>query len=84
MAMNGINNDENPGLLQPQQQNVSRRVGTSLTQDSIPTRPDVGGGLGHLRGTAAEVPGSSAVSAIAKPHEQVTTGNWSGVAACTH
>ena len=63
------------GLLQPNQQNVSRRVGPSLTQDPIPTRPDVGGGLGHLRGTAAEVSGSSTVFATAKPHEQVMSPN---------
>ena len=70
MATNGVSTGENPDL-QPNQQNVPRRVGPSLIQDPIPTRPDVGGGGSHLRGTAAEVQGSNTVSAIARPHEQV-------------
>ena len=71
MATNGINDGENPGVSQPSPHNVPRRVGLSLTQETIHTRSDVGGGSGHLRDTAAEVLGSSTVPAIAMPHEQV-------------
>ena len=70
MATNGTHDAGSPDMPQPNTPNVPRRVGLSLTQETIHTRSDVGGGVGHLR-SAAGVQGSSGVPATAMPHEQV-------------
>ena len=74
-ATNGAEDAGSPDISRPNTTPVPQRVGTSLIQETIHTRSDVGDGVSHLRSPAAEMQGGSGVSVSAMPHEQVMSPN---------